>query len=107
MPYSERPNSLFNNYGIGVLKNVAGPKKQKLGGWRKLHKQGIYGCQFSLQIIYGINSKEMRQAERMASMGDRKDFGGKSRGSRPLRRTRHRWEDNGTNWISLPQNRET
>jgi len=43
-----------------------------------LSKQGIYGYQFSLQIIYGIKSNEMRQAERMASMEDRKDFGGKS-----------------------------
>lgn len=76
MRYSERPNSLFSNYGIGVLKNVAGPKKQEAGGWRKLHKQGIYGCQCSLQIIDGIKSNEMRQAEHMVSMGDRKDFGG-------------------------------
>jgi len=59
-----------------VLKNVAGPKKQEGGEWRKLHKQGIYGCQLSLKIIYGIKSNEMRQEEHMASMGDRKDFGG-------------------------------
>jgi hypothetical protein len=59
-----------------VPKNVAGPKKQEVeGGWRKLHKLGIYDCQFSLQIICGIKSNEMRQAEHMASMGDRKDFG--------------------------------
>jgi len=65
------------NYGIGVLKNVARPKKKKVeGGWRKLHKRGIYGCQFSMQIIYGIRSHEMRQAKHMASLGDRKDFGG-------------------------------
>jgi hypothetical protein len=32
MPYSERPNSLFNNYGTGVLKNVAGPKEQEVEG---------------------------------------------------------------------------
>ena len=76
MPYSERPNSLFNNYGIGVLKNVAGPKMKEVeGGWRKLHKQGIYGCQFSLQIIHRIKSNEVRQAEHMASMGDGKYFG--------------------------------
>jgi hypothetical protein len=77
MPYSERPNILFNNYRIGVLKNMAGPKKQGVEGeWRKLHKQGIYGCQFSLQIIYAIKSSEMRQAEHMASTGDGKYFGG-------------------------------
>jgi len=49
MKYSESPNSLFNNYGIGMLKNMTGSKKQETeGGWRKLNKQGIYVCQFSL-----------------------------------------------------------
>ena len=68
-----------------MLRNMAGPKKQEVGGgWRKLHKQGIYGFQFSSQIINGLKSNEMRQAENKASMGDRKDSVRKYEGSRPL-----------------------
>jgi hypothetical protein len=54
IPYSVRPNSLFNIYGFGVLKNVAGPKKQEVEeGWRKWHKQRTYGWSSQRKLFKG------------------------------------------------------
>lgn len=75
-----------------------------------MEKEGICGFQFSSQIIRVTKSNKMRYKGHVARMGDRKGshriLVEKSEGSRPLRGPRLRWEDNGTVWISLAQNKD-
>jgi hypothetical protein len=65
-----------------VLRRTFGPKREEeIGGWRKLHNEGIHNLYSSPTIIRMIKSMKMRQAGHVARMGEEciYDFGGKAR----------------------------
>jgi hypothetical protein len=85
-----------------------------------LHDDEIHSLYSSLNIVRVIKSSRLRWAGHVACMGEGRDvykvLVGKPKGKRPLRRPRHRWEDNikldlwetginGANWIWLAQDR--
>jgi hypothetical protein len=90
--------------------------------WRKLHSDGLHSLYSSLNIVRVIKSRRMRWAGHVARMRDGRGvyrvLVGRPEGKRPLRRPRHRWEDNikmdfkeigidGANWIQLAQDRNS
>jgi hypothetical protein len=68
------------------------------GEWRRLHNKELHALYSSPNIIRVIKSRRLRWAGHVARMGEgRGAYGilvGKLEGRRPLRRPRHRWEDN-------------
>jgi hypothetical protein len=102
-----------------VLRRIFGPKREDVS-WRKLHNDELHGLYSSPNIVRLIKSRRMRWAGHVARMGKgRGAYGvlvGRPEGKRPLRRPRHRWEDNikldlretgidEVNWIQLTQDR--
>jgi hypothetical protein len=97
-----------------VLRKIFGPKREEDGSWRKLHS--LYS---SPNIVSVIKSRRMRWTGHVTHMERRGVYRvlvGRPEGKRPLRRLRHRWEDNikmdlreicinGANWIQLAQDR--
>jgi hypothetical protein len=69
-----------------------------LGGWRDLHNEDLHNLYSSPNIIRMIKSRKIRWAGHVTRMADKKNgcriFVGKPEGNIPLRRPRHRWEDN-------------
>jgi hypothetical protein len=85
-------------FGNRVLRRIFGPKRDEVRReWRKLHSEELHNLYSSPDIIRQIKSRRLRWAGHLAGMGkDRKLYKllvGKPKGKRPLRRTRHRWED--------------
>jgi hypothetical protein len=83
------------------------------GGWRRLHNEELHNFYASPNIIKVIKSRRMRWQMRNTY----NILVGKPEGERPLRRPRHRWEDNirmdlrelgweGVYWMHLNQDRE-
>ena len=68
------------------------------GEWRKLHNEEHNDLYSSPNIVRVIKSRRMKWAGQMAPMGEgrgvHKVLVGKPKGKRPLRRPKHRWEDN-------------
>jgi hypothetical protein len=69
-----------------------------VGGWRRLHNAELRNLYTSPNIVRVIKSKRTGCAGHVACMGDTRTayrvWARKPEGNRPLRRSRHRWEDN-------------
>jgi hypothetical protein len=81
------------------LGKIVGLKRQEVTGlWRKLHNEELNNLYSSPNIIWVIKSRRMRWAGHVACKGETKGLyrvlAGKPVGKRPLRRPRHRLEDN-------------
>jgi hypothetical protein len=85
-----------------------------------LHNDELHSLYSSPNIVRVIKSRRMRWAGHVAHMGEGRAvyrvLAGRPKGKRPLRRPRHRWEDNikmdlsemgidGANWIRVAQDR--
>jgi hypothetical protein len=86
-------------YKNRVLRRIFGPKSDEVTGrWKKLHNEELHNSYFSQNIIRVIISKRMRQAGHVACVGEMRNtykiLVGNPEGKRPLRRPRHRWDDN-------------
>ena len=105
-----------------MLRKVFGPKRDEVTGeWRKLHNEELSDL-YSLPNIVGVvKSRRVRWEGHVARMGEGRGVYRvlvvKTEGKRPLRRPRHRWEDNikmdlqevgGScgDWIELAQDRD-
>jgi hypothetical protein len=82
-----------------MLRRIFGPKRERVvGGWGRLHNEGLHNLYTSLIIIRVTKSRRMRWMGHVACMGKMrnsyKNLVGKPDGTRPLRKPRHRWEDN-------------
>ena len=105
-----------------VLRRVFGPKRDEVTGeWRKLHNEELSDLPLP-NIVRVVKSRRMRWAGHVARMGEgrgvRRVLVGKPEGKRPLRRPRHRWENNIKmdlqevggccgDWMELAQDRES
>jgi len=92
----ERRLRVFENR---VLRGIFGPKRDEVTGeWRKLRNEELNDLCCLENIVQVIKSRRMRWAGHVARMGEWRDvYGvlvGKPEGKRPLRKPRHRWEDN-------------
>jgi hypothetical protein len=57
-----------------VLRKLLSPKRDSLtGGWRRLHKEELYGLNSVPNIIRAIKSRKMRLAGHVSRMGYRED----------------------------------
>ena len=105
-----------------VLRRIFGPKSDEVTWeWRKLHNEELYNTYSWPYIVWVITSRRMRWAGHVARMGENRDvyrvLVGKPEGTKPLGRTRCRWEDSikmhlqkgacgGVDWIDLAQDRD-
>jgi hypothetical protein len=105
-----------------VLRRIFGPKRdEKMGEWRKLHKEEFHNLYSIPDTIRQVKSRRMRWAGHVVRMGEErkvyKVLVGNSEGRRPLGRPRLRWEDGvrmdlretglgGVDWIRLAQDRD-
>jgi hypothetical protein len=105
-----------------VLRRIFEPKRDKVtGDWRKLHNEELNGLYSVRNIVRVIKSRRLRWAGHVARMGEGRGvysvLVGKPKGTRPLGRPRHRWEDNVKmdlqevgcgcdGWIGLAQDRD-
>jgi hypothetical protein len=92
----ERRLKVFEN---SVMRKVFGPKRDEVTGeWRKLHNEELSDPYSLPNIVRVVKSRRMRWAENVARMGEGRGVHrvlvGISEGKRPLRKSRHRWEDN-------------
>jgi hypothetical protein len=103
-----------------VLRKIFGSKREVDGPWRKLNNDEIHSLYSSLNIVRVIKSRRMKWAGHVACMGEGRGvyrvLVGRPEGKRPLRKPRHRLEDNikmdlreigidRVNWIQLAQDR--
>jgi hypothetical protein len=104
-----------------VLRRIFGAKRVEVTGeWRKLHNDELNDL-YSLPNIVWVIKSRMRWAGHVACMGEERGVQrvlvGKPDGKRPLRRPRHRWEDNIKmdlqevgggcgDWMALAQDRD-
>jgi hypothetical protein len=100
-----------------VLRKIFGPKREEDGSWRKLHNDELHNLYSSPNIVRVIKSRRMRWEGHVArgwGRGVNRDFVGRPKSKRPLKRPGHRWEGNikmdlteigvdGANWIRLAQ----
>jgi len=82
-----------------LLRRIFVPKRgEVIGKWRKLHNEEINDLYRSPNIVQVIKSRRVRWAGHVACMRERKGvykvLVGKPEGQRPLRRPRHRRQDN-------------
>jgi hypothetical protein len=105
-----------------VLRRIFGLKRDEvIGGWRKLHNEGINNLYSLSIIITTIKSRRVRWAGHVAHMGTKRNtyriLVGKPEAKRPLTRPRRRWVDSvkmnfreigwgGMDWIDLAQGRD-
>ena len=97
------------------------PKRDKVREeWRKLHNGELHDLYSSPSILQVIKSRRMWWAGHLTCGGEVRrirGFVGKTRGKRPLGKSRRRWEDNikmylqavgcgGMDWIKLAEDRE-
>ena len=68
------------------------------GEWRKLHNEELSDLYSLPNIVRVVKLRKMRWAGHVACMGEGRGVHrvvvGRPEGKRPLRRPRHRWEDN-------------
>jgi hypothetical protein len=81
-----------------VLRRIFGPKRDEVTGeWRRVHIRSFILCVSHHISFRRSNQEELRWAEHVARMGERKSayrvLVGKLEGRRPLKRARHGWED--------------
>jgi hypothetical protein len=55
----------------GAEENIGPKRDEVIGGWRKLHKEGLQNLYSSPNIIRMIKSRRMRRAGHVARMGRR------------------------------------
>jgi hypothetical protein len=72
-----------------LLRRIFGPKRDVvIGGWRKLHNEGLYNFCSSPSIIRMIKSRRVRWAGHVARLGEKRNayriLVGKPEGKRPL-----------------------
>jgi hypothetical protein len=79
-----------------VLRRIFGTTREEDGSWRKLHNGELHSLYSSPNIVRVVKSRRMRWAGHVARMGERcyRVLVWRPKGKRPLRRPRHRWEDN-------------
>jgi hypothetical protein len=81
-----------------VLRRTFGPEREEDGSWRKLHNDQLGSLYSSPTIVRVIKGRRMRWAGHVVRMGEGRGvyrvLVGRPEGKRPLRRPRHRWEDN-------------
>jgi hypothetical protein len=92
------------------------PKREVIGGWRKLHNELLHNLYSSPSIIRIIKSRRMRLAGHVARMRAKRNAYSilvkNPEGKRPLGRPRRRWVDNikmdlreigwdGMDWIDM------
>jgi len=82
-----------------VLRMVFGPKRDEVTGeWRKLHNEELSEVYSLPNIVRVVKSRRMSWAGHVARMGEGRGVHrvlvGKPKRKRPLRRSRHRREDN-------------
>jgi hypothetical protein len=73
---------------------------RRIGEWRKLHSEELHNLYSSPDIVRQIKSRRMRWAGHVAHMGEEREMCkvlvGGPEGKRPLRRPKHRWDQNGS-----------
>jgi hypothetical protein len=105
-----------------MLRRIFGPTKEDVeGGWKRLCNEYLHSTYNLPSITRMIKSRRKRAAGHVARMGCMinayKILVGKPDVKRPLRRPRHRWDDNirmnvreigweGVDWIHLAQGRD-
>ncbi|KAJ4439060.1 hypothetical protein ANN_15016 [Periplaneta americana] len=82
-----------------VLRKIYGAKRDEVTGeWRKLHNTELQALYSSPGIIRNIKSRSLRWVRHVSRMGESRNayrvLVGRPEEKRPLRRPRHRWEDN-------------
>ena len=82
-----------------MLRRIFGHNWDEVRGeWRKPHNEELNDLYCTPNIVRVIKSRRMRWAGHVACMGERRGvyrvWVGKPDRKRPLRRSRHRWEDN-------------
>jgi len=82
-----------------VLRRIFGPKGEEVTGeWNNLHNEQLNDLYPSLNIFRVIKSRRMRWTGQVACMRERRVVYrvllGKPEGNRPIRRLRHRLENN-------------
>jgi hypothetical protein len=81
-----------------VLRTSVPKREGMAGGWRRLHNEELHNFHTSPDIIKVIKSRKVKWVEHVACMGEMRSayniLVGKPEEKRPLRRPRHRWEDN-------------
>jgi hypothetical protein len=92
----ERKPWVFENR---VLKRIFRPTRDEVTGeWRKINGEELNYLYSSPNIVRVIKSRRKRWAGHVARMeesrGVHRVLVGKPEGKRPLRRPRHRWQDN-------------
>ena len=82
------------------MRRIFGAKKYENGEWRRPHNEELHSLYRSTNKVRVIKSRKLRLAGHVARMEEgRSAFKiitsrPKPTGKRPLRRPRHRWEDN-------------
>ena len=82
-----------------VLRRIFWPPRDEVEGeWRQLHNEEHNGLFSSPNIVRLIKPRSKKRAGHVARMGEMRGaqsvLVGKLEGKRPLKRIRHRWEDN-------------
>jgi hypothetical protein len=98
-----------------VLRRIFEPKRDEVtGGWRKLRNEELHNLYSSSSIIRMMTLRRVRWAGHVARMREKRNaykiLVGKSKGKRPLGRSRIKWVDNeiawnDMDWIDLAQGR--
>ena len=114
----ERRLRVFENR---ILRRLFGPKWDAKGEWRRLHNEELHSLYRLPNIVRVIKSRSLRWTGHVARMNKGRSalriVTGTPAGKRPLRRPRHRWEDNirvdlkeiginTRNWVDMAQDKD-
>jgi hypothetical protein len=79
-----------------LLRKIFGPKREEDGSWRKSHNDELHNQYSSSNVVRVIKSRGIRWVGDVARVGDGRGVYrvsvGRSKGKRPLRGPRRRWE---------------
>jgi hypothetical protein len=56
-----------------VLRRIYGPKRDEIGGWRKLHSEELHNLYYSPNITRMIKSKRMTWAGHVTRIGEKRN----------------------------------